>query len=82
MPRDLEPQERSLFEAFAVLRQRVTHVGITFETQLRERLDDADRPQVGLGGALGAAVTQLLNLLTFFAHEPARGSDDEDSHAP
>jgi hypothetical protein len=25
---------------------------------------------------------QLLNLLTFFAHEPARGSDDEDSHAP
>ncbi len=76
MPRDPEPHERSLFEAFAVLRQRVTHVGITFEAQVRERLDDANRPHVGLGGTLAAAVTQLLNLLTIFTHA------DEDSHAP
>jgi len=82
MPRDLEPQERTLFEAFAVLRQRVTYVGRSFEAKLRERLDDADRPRVGLGGTLGAATTQLLNLLTMFAHEPARGTDSEDSYDP
>ncbi len=82
MPRDLEPHERSLFEAFAVLRRWVTHVNITFEAQLRQQLDDAERPHVGLGGTLGAALTQLLSLLTMFAQEPVRGIDDEDSYVP
>jgi len=86
MPRDLEPDEQSIYRSFATLRRRLEDVGHAFEEQLRERLDEADQPHVGLGGTLGAALTQLLNLVTglfgpdespsHFAAEPPEDSHD------